>query len=300
MTDISIASKKLTITAWMAMFVVSDLQDIIIVSLGGSIPSWIVLEKACCMIAFLALTLTWKVVRPLREYAVALLVLFLSLWLTSLLRNTSWFQSSFNHEGVSFFTGYAAVMTLDLVVAAAVITSLWLLKRNRASFFMVKGQVDAPISPIRWLGIKEGQSWKAFTWIFGGIAALAVLVPTMIDIAPSGNRILRALALLPAALLFSAVNAFTEETYYRANILSTLYHVVGRTHTLLITLVFFGLAHWLYGSPPGIVGFAMTAFLAWVMARSMLETKGMLSPCIIHFLPDVVIFVSYALLYVGP
>ena len=41
----------------------------------------------------------------------------------------------------------------------------------------------------------------------------------------------------------------------------------------------------------------MTGFLAWIMARSMLETRGMLAPWIIHFLPDVVIFFSYALLF---
>ena len=74
--------------------------------------------------------------------------------------------------------------------------------------------------------------------------------------------------------------------------------MIGKTHTLLLTLVFFGLSHWLYGSPPGLVGFAMIGFLAWLMGRSMLETKGMLSPWIIHFSPDVVIFMSYALLFV--
>jgi membrane protease YdiL (CAAX protease family) len=99
-------------------------------------------------------------------------------------------------------------------------------------------------------------------------------------------------------VLFAAVNAFTEEVYFRSSILSTLHEVIGKTHTLLITLVFFGLAHWLYGSPSGLIDFMMTGFLAWVMGRSMLETKGMLWPWIIHFVPDVVIFMSYALLFV--
>ena len=74
--------------------------------------------------------------------------------------------------------------------------------------------------------------------------------------------------------------------------------MIGKSHTLLIILVFFGLSHWLYGSPNGPVGFAMTGFLAWIMARSMLETRGLLSPWLIHFFPDVVIFFSYALAYV--
>ena len=188
---------------------------------------------------------------------------------------------------------------MNNTVALAVIAVLWLMKRDRKAFFLAKGQMDAPIGPVRWLGIKPGESWKVFGWIFAGIAGIAVFVPTMLGISPTWNTILRALPLMPAAVLFAAVNAFTEEVYFRASLLSTLHDVVGKTHTLLITLVFFGLAHWLYGSPPGIIGFLMTGFLAWLLGKSMLETKGFLWPWIIHFVPDVVIFISYALLFVS-
>lgn len=42
----------------------------------------------------------------------------------------------------------------------------------------------------------------------------------------------------------------------------------------------------------------MTGFLAWLLGKSMLETRGIGWPWFIHFLPDVVIFLSYALLRV--
>jgi hypothetical protein len=99
-------------------------------------------------------------------------------------------------------------------------------------------------------------------------------------------------------VLLAAINAFTEEAYFRCSLLSTLHEAIGRGHTLGLILVFFGLSHWLYGSPSGVVGFAMTGFLSWIMARSMLETKGMLAAWIIHLFPDVVIFFSYALFFV--
>lgn len=290
--------RTLQIVAWAAMLIVSDLPTILIDWLGGSLPDWIYWAKVAFLAIFLGLTLLWKAIRPLWQYALILLVLFLALGLTSLLRGTSWFQDNFNYAGVPFFTGFMAVMVLDILVALTVIAALWLMKRDRKAFFLVKGQLDAPIEPIRWLGIKEGESWKVFGWIFAGSAALAVFIPTILGIAPSGETILRALPLLPAAILFAAVNAFTEEAYFRASILSTLHESIGKTHTLLITLVFFGLSHWLYGSPPGLIGFLMTGFLAWLMGRSMLETKGMLWPWVIHFAPDVVIFFSYALLFV--
>jgi membrane protease YdiL (CAAX protease family) len=295
----SLAAKHaLPISAWVSMLLVSDLPDMLITWQGVPVPSWMFWAKVAFLALFFGLTRMIKGIRPLGQYALALFTLFLALGLTSLLRGTAWFQGRFNYRGVPFFTGYAAVMVLDLLVAMAVIAVLWFMKRDRQAFFLVKGRMDASIEPIRWLGIKAGGSWKSAGWIFAGAAALAVFVPTILAVAPSGATFLRALPLVPAAVLFAAVNAFTEEAYFRCSILSTLHDVIGKTQTLLITLVFFGLSHWLYGSPSGLVGFMMTGFLAWIMGRSMLETKGILWPWIIHFAPDVVIFFFYALLFV--
>jgi len=286
------------IAAWAVMLIVSDLPDILMTWLGVSLPPWMFWAKAAFLTLFFCLTRMSRAIRPLWQYALALTTLYLALGLTSLLRNTAWFQGHFNYRGVPYFTGYAAVMVLDILVALAVIVVLWLMKRDRRAFFLAKGRMDAPIEPVRWLGIKAGESWKTFTWIFAGIASMAVAVPTILGIAPSGSTLLKALPLLPACILLAAVNAFTEEAYFRCSLLSTLHDVIGRTHTLLLILVFFGLSHWLYGSPPGLPGFLMVGFLSWILARSMLETQGLLSPWLIHFFPDVVVFFSYALLYV--
>jgi hypothetical protein len=51
------------------------------------------------------------------------------------------------------------------------------------------------------------------------------------------------------------------------------------------------------GSPPGVPGIILTGFLAFLLAKSMLETRGMLWAWIMHFVPDVFIFLSYALLW---
>ncbi len=147
-------------------------------------------------------------------------------------------------------------------------------------------------------GSKPGNPGRAFGWIFAGCAGLAVAIPTILGIAPSGATFLKALPLLPACLVLAAVNAFTEESYYRCSLLGTLHETIGRTPALLLTVVFFGLGHWLYGSPPGLLGAAMVGFLAWLIGKAMLETKGFLWSWFIHFVPDVVIFFSYALLFV--
>ena len=63
-------------------------------------------------------------------------------------------------------------------------------------------------------------------------------------------------------------------------------------------MVFFGLGHWLYGSPPGLLGAAMVGFLAWLLGKAISETEGFFWPWFVHLVPDVVIFFSYALLFV--
>ena len=282
--------------AWLAMLAVSDLPDIILSRLGAAIPSWILLAKVGFLVLFLGLTLAWKPLRRLWQYALILLTLFTALELTGLVRATAWFQGNFNYKGVSFFVGFAAVMVLDILVALAVIAVLWLMKRDRKEFFLVKGELSAPIEPVRWLGIKAGNSWKSFGFIFAFAAGAGVAIPTLMAISPTSAMWVKALPLLPIAILLAAVNAFTEEAYFRASLLSTLHRVIGRAHTLLITIVFFGLGHYLYGSPPGIVGASMVGFLAYLLGKSMLETRGFLWPWFIHFVPDVVVFFSYALL----
>ena len=199
---------------------------------------------------------------------------------------------------MSFTLGYTGIYILDCAVALAVIAALWAVKRRRSAFFLVKGELRAPIEPVRWLGIGSGESWRTFGWIFAVAAALAVAVPTLLSVRLAPEALGRAAGLLPAVLLFAAINAFNEEVYFRASFLSTLTDVIGRGHALLVASVFFGMGHYLYGSPPGVIGFLLTAFLGWLLGKSMLETKGLLWPWFIHFLADVVVFLYYALTFV--
>jgi membrane protease YdiL (CAAX protease family) len=193
---------------------------------------------------------------------------------------------------------YLGLYIRDLGVAFAVIAFLWLIKRDRSKFFLVKGQLDAPIQPVWWLGIGLGKSWRTFGWIFAIVAGLVVLIPTVLGLRFSSVILQRALLLLPAMILFAAINAFNEEIYFRASLLSTLPAVVGKNHALWMNMVLFGLNHYLYGSPPGVIGSLMTGFLAWLLGKSILETKGLWWAWLMHFVPDVVIFASYAILWV--
>lgn len=284
--------------AWAIMLLISDLSDIIWNMLLGQVPEWLFWIKVGLLALFLGICVVWKKIRPLWQYVFIMFVFYLAFAVSRWIGDTPWWKSYFTRSQPSFTLGYLGAYIRDFGVALAVIVALWLIKKRRVAFFLAKGQLNAQIEPVRWLGIRQGESWRTFGWIFALVAGLIVSIPTMITLHSSTDMLLRATRLLPAALVFAAVNAFTEEVYFRASLLSTLYEVIGKNHVLLISAVFFGLAHYLYGSPSGMTGFLMTGFLAWLLGKSMLETKGIFWAWFIHFVPDAVIFISYAILWV--
>jgi len=150
------------ILAWVGMLIISSLPDIFFQYLTGQVPPWIDQAKLAGSVLFLGLVLVWKRVRPLWQYALVLLVFFLTYVTTQWVYQTPWWQTRFVGEDVSFLVGYSGIFILDFVIALAVIVVLWVIKKNRQDFFLTRGQLDAPIKPVRWLGIREGESWR--TW----------------------------------------------------------------------------------------------------------------------------------------
>jgi hypothetical protein len=284
--------------AWMTILLISDLPDIIWHTFGGSVPAWIFWSKIAVLVLLLAVCAVSKSIRSLWQFAAVMLVFYLAFAVSTWIGNASCWTSRFAGLRVTFTVAYLGAYIRDTGIALAVIAALWLMKNRRSKFFLVKGQLDAPIGPVRWLGIGRGESWRTFGWIFAIVATLVVLIPTALGLRRSSDALLRAVPLLPSALLFAAINAFNEEVYFRLSLLSTLTEVIGKTHTLLINIVFFGLAHYLHGSPPGVTGFLLTGFLAWLLGKSLLETKGMAWAWLMHFMPDAVIFASYCVVWV--
>lgn len=294
------ASQKLNLTlaAWLGMLAVSDAQDILFQTFTGAVPPWVFYSKLGAAAVFLGICWFWKTLRPLKPYAGLLAILFTALTLSDVLRVQPWWAGLVSPDEKNFGLANMRPYLRDTLVSLAVLAGLFLIFRRRSAFFLVRGQTSAPIEPVRWLGIKEGESWRMFGWIFAVSAAVLVAVPTFLSLNLSSEVVGRALPLLPFALLFAAVNAFNEELYFRSTLLATLPGVIGRNQALLVNAAFFGLSHFLYGSPNGLLGFLMTGFLGWLMGKAMLETKGFFWPWLIHLLPDVVIFVSYIVVFV--
>ncbi len=281
------------------MLLISDVPDAIWYGVSQHVPTWMFWGKVGVLGFLLIVCVAWKQLRLLWQFATVMLVFYLALAASTSIGNIPAWKARFAGSQVSFTTGYLGLYIRDTGVALAVILALFLMKRHLAAFFLTKGQIDAPVQPVRWLGMKPGGSWRTFGWIVTAIAAVGTLGAAASGLPLSPPVLMKALPLLPAGILFAAINAFNEETYYRTTLLSTLHGVIGTNHTLLINAVFFGMAHYLYGSPSGVLGFLMAGFLGWLLGKSMLETKGIGWAWVMHFIMDVIIFAAYAVQWVA-
>ena len=73
-------------------------------------------------------------------------------------------------------------------------------------------------------------------------------------------------------------------------LLAHLVPVAGAETALWMTALLFGLAHWYGGNPGGLTGVGMTTLFGLVLAKSMLETRGLFWAWAMHGAADVLIF----------
>ena len=287
--------KILVITAWVFTLLVGGLP-------GVGLPKIILQEifayqvsndleygfAAVVVIVGLGLTFAWSAVRSLRPFFILLLVLVGAGWLVYtriavLPIYEGWLASPAPNVAI------LALVSQPLMVALVIIAMLFILKKRREAFFLVKGDTSAPLEPVRWLGIKAGATWNKAGRTSVIIISLLLLTFLVLAGRPSLDIIIRALPFLPAILLGATVNAFSEEMFAKASFLSVLEDVVGKHQALWLMAVSFGIGHF-YGIPYGVIGVLMAGFLGWWLGKSVLETRGLGWAWFIHFVQDVWIF----------
>jgi membrane protease YdiL (CAAX protease family) len=121
-------------------------------------------------------------------------------------------------------------------------------------------KLDAPITPVRWLGFPKPDPWTSFGGQFALYVSLGTLLFLVIGGRLSPSALLDALPMLPVVLLFATMNAFNEEMTCRASMLAGLEPEIGPQPAHWISAVFFGIGHY-FGVPYGIIGVVMASFL---------------------------------------
>jgi len=280
----------LVLAAWAVMLLASDLSDILW-RLFKPEPGWLSPAKFAVPIAFLLVTLAARWLRQLCPFAVMLLAIKLA----ALPNMLACWSYVFPGRVVSYATGQFVIQVGELLVMTIVLLVLWIIKRDRRSFFLAKGDLTARLEPVGWLGIGRGEKWSTFGWIIGGAMFAGMLTFLALAGALPFSRLSGAAPLLWTILVFPAMNAVGEELTLRLPLLATTHLVIGKQNALWLTAVYFGLAHVLHGDPKGLIGFVVIALPVYLLGKSMLETRGSLWAIVMHFLGDVPIFAMYML-----
>lgn len=275
--------------AWVTMLLVSILPNIIFQEIFSIDTTGFIWFKIALLVIFMLVSLVWQRIRPLRNYFIILLAIFLIEDGISRVTALSFWQNWFGGINTSFTTNMFGIQLSRFIVALLIIVALVLLRYIRKDFFLVKGQLDAPIRPVKWLGFPNPDPWTRFGGQFAIYISLGTLIFLILGGRPGPSAVVQMLPLLPAILLLAAMNSFNEEMTYRSALLAPLEPALGYKHSLGITAIFFGIGHF-YGVPYGVVGVIMASFLGWLMGKAMLETRGFFWAWFIHFLQDVLIF----------
>lgn len=283
---------------WTTTLLVSTLPDAVWQTLGGTPPHWLLFAKIGLLALLVLLSLARTGIRPLRLFFLMLLILVLAYqWLMGILPTLAVWREWFGRG--EWLGGTAFIRLAKIAVAFAMMGILRLSGWQRRDYFLARGQLNAPAERVRWLGIAEGTPWSHIAPIIAAVAFVPVLAVLWLGDSPSSVLLLKALPYLPAAILFAAMNGFGEEMSFRAPVLSALQGQIGRGHVLLLTAVYFGLAHYSGSLSADIVWIVFAGLLGWLMAGSMLETRGAFWAWLIHFAEDIPIFFFMALGYLG-
>ena len=285
--------------AWIATLLASSLGIVLWRELLGGEPCWWSWVHATGLVVILALTFVRANLKPLRGFVAILLALFFfgfgggwQFGVIPLVRSSSiWI--SFEAQQPWALSAIATHL-LRLSPALVVLSFLLLKGRKRQDFFLTKGKIDAPLEPSRLLGMKKPEPWTRIGTIFAVVFATGMFAYLMLSSVPSFDAFIKALPLVPVALLIAVINSFNEEFTLRAAPISELLSALGKRQALMITTFFFGIGHF-YGVPSGIVGVLLASFLGWFLGKSMLETKGFFWAWLIHFIQDAFIFTFLAI-----
>ena len=289
----------LILFTWVAAMMASDLPNAIWQAVFGEQPGGLFWVKVGLLLAVVLAGSLWKPIQAVRTYFFLLLVLMLALWGMNWLRGTAAYLQW--ERSANWVVAMAGFQFLKLLVTAIMVVVLVFLGKKPAEYYLGFGQLKAPAKASK--GNKNpGKltlTWGMLGLILGVcIAPLTVLFFGMGNL-PSLAILVKALPFFPAALLFAATNAFSEELQFRASLLGELQKVVGPGQAIWLSAAFFGLAHYFGGAPAGIPGVLIAGLLGALFAKCMLGSKGIAVPWFVHFCQNAVIYAFWAIGFVA-
>ncbi len=183
---------------------------------------------------------------------------------------------------------------LTLGIALLLLLLLRFSKKEVFQTYFRKGDPSARILPEPYVGIKPkpGETWgkAGLEWSF--VISLVTAVVIWFQVFSGSQPSLQTmLSVLPFVLILALINSFVEESITRLGVIVALRGLFSDRTIAIASGALFGSVHY-FGSPGGFFGVLLAGFLGWLLAKSILETKGIFWAWMIHFLQDVIIMTA--------
>jgi membrane protease YdiL (CAAX protease family) len=296
--DAEDCNPKLKALVWSTIFIITIPQIVhrLLVSYVPGLPyhSNLLDGAEVAILAMLCLvTWIWPNARPLRGFFMAILALFAGIffiwpYINKTVSQLNWIQQA------SWGVQLVVLRTLleHLVLIVPMVLTLIGSGIGRRELFLVRGN---PSALFRWgdTASEELTSWTRVVRAFLPYYIIVCGVVLALQVKPSMSQIYNVLIFLPAILIAAAINAFGEEFEFRSMVLARLEPVFGGQSAIIMSSALFGLIHY-FGTPGGPLGVVLAGFLGWLLAKSMIETRGFVWAFLIHFIGDILIFSGMA------
>lgn len=207
--------------------------------------------------------------------------------------------AKFGHSGnqilgnsyLSFQLKYQAILLASVFLSLGII---FLLSRSQFLSFFRIGNISAPSSAVNWLGIKNGEKWNGIG--INMLVIISLVTATYLFFYFRNMPISWSIVLVNFhwILLFSLLNAFSEEMIFRFGVVTSLNTIVPVSVIILISAISFGIVHF-GGTPGGFIGIGLAGVLGFILCKSIIETQGIFWAILIHFVQDVLIISSIVL-----
>jgi membrane protease YdiL (CAAX protease family) len=275
---------SVVLVAWTALFLTPVGIYWRLLTHEATAPVAVYLVAFGLLVLLVTTTVRIESLRPIRTFLLTVLALGTGMLAVALIeRSHAWTQwaARASDPKVVFADSALEVIPCALMAGVLVVNGL-----RRRHMFLAVGHLRAsgglPFTERRvswvWIGIVG-------TFLFAGPLAVQLAVTVHPDFGMAG----KALAALPAAVAFGAFNAAQEEFRFRAGFLATLVPAVGAPQAVLMTSALFAFGHW-FGHPSGPIGVGMAFLAGFVLAKSMLDTRGSGWAWFMHAVQDVLIF----------
>src|SRR6056297_92628 len=295
----TVDNKKLRNLTWLLMVISSILPLVILREIFNIDYNWFLETQVIIFSILLLASFIFNIIKKIRLYILMVLLLIGTQWLTTIIQSLACWNNLFDNITNDFILLLLKGQLLKLAAALIIFMVLLYFKKRPKNFFIAMGDIDGEVKPIKFI-LTEPPNWKKLGFTFAIYLSIGTLIFLVIAGGiPSLDKLISIIPIFPLIIIFAAINSFYEELGYRAALISVLEDKIGSKHSLYLSSLFFGLAHF-YGVPYGVVGVIMATFLGYIMGKSMLETRGFFWAFIIHMILDILIFSFMALNMITP